>query len=584
MSQLFSQTIRETPTDAELTSHQLLLRAGFIQQHEAGLFSYLPLARRSIIKIENIIRQEINLLGGQEISTPMVHPTDLWEESELSYKIGNEVGRFKDKHDHAWILSMTHEAVIAALARKQIRSYRQLPQLLYHFQTKWCDDPHPRTGLMKPREYSAVEICSLDIDWQGLDNNYEAFHSACQNIFHRCNLPVLAINSDPGLMGGSTIQEFIYITENGEETIFLCEHCGYSAKKEIAKSRKQPIEDAVKPVEKVATPGSKTIEDLANYLNIPTYKTAKAVFIVAKIPKKKVLSEQFVIAIVRGDMEVNEIKLAKILNSVQIRPALDEEIRATGAYPGYASPVGLRNVFTVVDDLIPVSYNLVSGANMDGYHLLNVNYGRDYQADIIADITAVHDGDACFDCGYPLRSDYGMKIGTSSKRGSFISETRGCHFLDQNGQSHPIMMGSYSIGIGSLLSCIAEAHHDQYGLVWPIVVAPYQIHLISLPWKQSNIENQASNQPEKLYQTILSEQIECLYDDRQESPGVKFNDADLIGNPIRLTISERSIKNGGIEYKRRDLPEKMIIPLENIVPVLQEEINQLKQKNIIKKH
>jgi prolyl-tRNA synthetase len=579
MSKLYSHTIRETPTEAETISHQLLLRAGFIRQLGAGIFSYLPLAKRSLTKIENIMRQEINAIGGQEITMPVVHPAEIWQESGRWYKIGDEIGRFVDRNNHDMVLSMTHEEVIADLVRKDIHSYRQLPQLLYHIQTKWRDDPRPRAGLIRAREFTMKDSYSLDADSEGLDKQYDAHHLAYQKIFKRCGLPVSTIKSDTGIMGGQIAHEFMYLASVGEDTIIICDNCGYSANKQIARIKKIPFADEpLLSMEKVVTPNSKTIEELASFLSIPTYKTAKAVFIVALLIKDNEKIEQFIFAIVRGDMEVNETKLANVLHATELRPATDAEICAVGAVPGYASPVGLTGVLTIVDDLIPSSPNLVSGANIEGYHFLNVNYARDFTADIIADITSAHEGDGCVVCGHLLRSVRGVEVGNIFKLGTHFSESMDCNYLDSQGQSHPIVMGSYGIGTGRLLACIAEEHHDEYGLIWPITISPYQIHLVSLPWKTNIAQGDNSILAEMLFQKFNDENIECLFDDREESPGVKFNDADLIGNPIRLTISERSVKNGGVEYKRRDNPEKMIIPYENIIPAIQEEIKQLATK------
>jgi len=580
MSQLFSQTKRETPADAETTSHQLLLRAGFIRQLGAGIFSYLPLAKRSLSKIENIMRDEINAIGGQEITMPVVHPAEIWQESGRWYQIGSEMGRFKDKNNHDMVLSMTHEEVIASLVRDEIRSYRQLPQLLYHIQTKWRDDPRPRAGLIRAREFTMKDSYSLDADQSGLDGQYEAHFRAYQKIFQRCDLTVLAVKSDSGMMGGNIAHEFMYLSPVGEDTLMICDNCNYSANRQIAVYKKPIIMDEYElPLEKVATPDCKTIEDLAVYLSIPTYKTAKAVFMIATIPQGKETIERFVFIIVRGDMEVNETKLANILHAISLRPAVDTEIRGVGAVPGYASPVGLKNVMVIVDDIIPQSMNLVSGANDEGYHLRNVNFGRDYQAEIIADITLAKDRDECVVCGCPLRSARGVEVGNIFKLGTKYSESMGCNYLDREGRSNHIFMGSYGIGTGRLLSCIIEEHHDDHGIIWPITVAPYQIHLIVLPWKSMDNESEGHYKADRLYQNIIDEHLECLFDDREESPGVKFNDADLIGNPIRLTISERSLKNGGVEYKRRDMPEKTIIPFENIIPTLKEEIKNLESKD-----
>ncbi len=574
MSQLFSQTKREVPSEAETASHQLLLRAGFIRQLGAGIFSYLPLAKRSMAKIENIMREEINAIGGQEITMPVVHPAEIWQETGRWYQIGSEMGRFKDKNGHDMVLSMTHEEVISSLVRDEIRSYRQLPQLLYHIQTKWRDDPRPRAGLIRAREFTMKDSYSLDIDQAGLDRQYDAHYRAYEKIFKRCSLPAIAVKSDTGMMGGNIAHEFMYLTPVGEDTLMICDNCGYSANRQVASYAKQPIaEDRQLSLEKVSTPECKTIEELAAYLTIPTYKTAKAVFLVATIPQGVEAREQFIFVIVRGDMEVDETKLANVLHANGLRPATEAEIRAVGAVPGYASPVGLHDVMVIVDDLIPSSLNLVSGANVEGYHLLNVNYGRDYQANIVADIALARDGDGCINCGQPLRSVRGVEVGNIFKLGTRYSESMRCFFLDKDGKNSPVYMGSYGIGVGRLLACIVEEHHDEHGISWPISVAPFQFHLVSLPWKTGETDGPAN--ATKLYEMLEQQQFECLFDDREESPGVKFNDADLIGVPMRFTISEKSLKNGGVEYKRRDKSDKTIIPLENVISFANDEITNL---------
>lgn len=572
MSHLFSRTLREVPSEAELASHQLLLRAGFIRQLAAGIFSYLPLARRALNKIENIMRQEIEAIGGQEISMPVVHPADLWKESGRWYKIDAEMGRFKDRSEREMALGMTHEEVVTDLARREIRSYRQLPQLIYQIQTKWRDDPRPRAGLIRAREFDMKDSYSLDADWEGLDRQYRTHYQAYFNIFHRCGLEVIAVKSDVGMMGGQSAHEFMYLTPAGEDTLMVCAGCGYSANRQIARFRKSfdPQEPAA-ALEPVETPGCKTIDDLAHFLDIPKSKTAKAVFLVATTPLDRqgavqpsapqpgsAFADRFVFVIVRGDMEVNETKLANALNARSLRPATEDEIRATGAAPGYASPVGLSNVLVVVDDLIPQSPNLVAGANREGYHLRNVNYRRDYQADLVTDIANAQAGYPCPQCGEPLQAVRGVEVGNIFKLGAGFSQAMGCQYVDPDGQLKPIIMGSYGIGAGRLLACIAEEHHDEFGLEWPISVTPYQVHLVALAGKGSG---SATNQiAEELYQALQGAGIEVLYDDREESPGVKFNDADLIGLPLRLTVSERALKQGGVEFKRRTEPEKMILP------------------------
>jgi prolyl-tRNA synthetase len=577
MSRLFSQTLRDTPSEAEVPSHQLLLRSGYIRQLAAGIFSYLPLAHRSLTKIENIMRQEMNAIGGQEITMPVVHPAEIWQETQRWYQIGSEMGRFKDKNDRDMVLSMTHEEVVADLARKEIRSYRQLPQLIYHLQTKWRDDPRPRAGLIRAREFTMKDSYSLDADWEGLDRQYRAHYQAYHNIFHRCGLPVKTVSSDVGMMGGQMAHEFMYLTSYGEDTLLICENCGYSANRQIATFEKIPLpKEKLRPIDKVATPGAKTIGDLANYLDIPQAKTGKAVFMIATCLEKSRKVDRFIFAVVRGDMEVNETKLANSINALDLRPASEEEIRSIGAVPGYASPVGLKNAYIIVDDLIPISCNLVSGANEEGYHLLNVNYGRDYTADLVADITSGREGDICVNCKSTLKAVRGVEVGNIFKLGTRYSEAMGCYFLDQDGQSKPIIMGSYGIGSGRLLACIAEQHHDEMGLIWPITVAPYQVHLVSLIGKAKNATTTLNPIANQIYAELQAAEIEVLFDDREESPGVKFNDADLIGVPIRLTVSERALNQGGLEYKLRDRQARTIIPLSEVIPTIQAEINSLK--------
>jgi len=573
MSKLFGQTLREAPTEAEIPSHRLLLRAGFIRQLAAGVFSYLHLARRSLTKIENILRQEMDAIGGQEITMPVVHPADIWKETNRWYQIDAEMGRLKDRNNRDMVLAMTHEEVIGDLVRKEIRSYRQLPLLLYHIQTKWRDDPRPRAGLIRVREFTMKDSYSLDADWQGLDKQYRAHYQAYFNIFHRCGLPVIAVKSDVGMMGGKLAHEFMYLTAVGEDTLLLCDSCGYAANRQIARVRKSiPQAETLLPAEKVTTPETKTIEALANLLDVPKARTAKAVFLMASIPEGQATRDRFVFAVVRGDMEVNETKLANAIGAKSLRPATEEEIIATGAVPGYASPVGLKEALIVVDDIIPESPNLVAGANEEGYHLRNVNYGRDYQADVVADIVAAQEGDPCPQCDGALRMVRGVEVGNIFKLGNRYSDALGCYYLDKDGVSKPVIMGSYGIGSGRLLACVAEQHHDDHGLIWPISVAPYQVHLVRLAGRADD-ETRAT--ADRLYTDLQAAGVEVLYDDRDETPGVKFNDADLIGLPIRLTISERSRQQNGVEFKRRDRTEMAVYPMEVIIGRVLEEIAAL---------
>ena len=569
MSQLFGQTLREPPADAQVDSHRLLVQAGFIRQLGAGIFSYLHLARRSMTKIENILRDEINAIGGQEITMPVVQPADIWKETGRWYEIGSEMARFHDKNNRDMVLAMTHEEVIADLVRTEIQSYKQLPRLLYHIQTKWRDDPRPRAGLIRVREFTMKDSYSLDTDWEGLDVQYQAHYQAYLNIYHRCGLPVVAVRSDVGMMGGKMAHEFMVLTPIGEDTLLICDACGTMANRQIATFQKPaPVEETPRPIKKVATPEMTTIKGLAGFLGIPASRTAKALFIVATVPERGADVEKLVFAVVRGDMDVNETKLANALKAKSLRPAVDEEIRAVGAIPGYASPVGIEGVIVVVDDLIPRSPNLVAGANDEGYHLLNVNYGRDYQAGIVADITVAEEGHPCPSCGAPLRSSKGVEVGNIFKLGTRYSESLGCTFLDQDGKARPVVMGSYGIGVGRLLACVAEAYHDEQGLIWPITVAPYQVYIVALRGGEETAE--------RLYADLRSANVEVLYDDRDERAGVKFNDADLIGIPIRLTVSKRSLEAGGVEVKLRRSSERTVISQSETVSHVIDSIEALK--------
>lgn len=566
MTQLFSHTLREAPADSEIASHQLLLRAGFIRQLSPGIYSYLPLAHRVLNKIENVIRQEINAIGGQEVTLPFVQPAEIWQESGRWYKVSNETARFKDRNGRDMVLSGSHEEVVADLVRKEIRSYRQLPQLLYHNVTKWHDDLHPQNGIIRGREFSMNNSYSLDADWEGLDKQYHAHYQAYFKIFHRCGLTVRAVSSDGGPLEEQRGHEFIYQTPVGEDAFMFCPACNYSADLQVACfSKRVPAQEGQKPVQMVATPDCKSIESLANFLGILKSKTAKAVFMVATILENKMRSERFIFAIVRGDMEVNESKLAWAVNAIELRPATDDEIKNTGAVPGYASPVGLKNVFVVVDEIIPHVSNLVSGANKDGYHLLNVNYGRDYRADIVCDITTAGQDNPCPKCRMPLQVLKGIEVGHLSKLGTELSESLGCNYLDKSGQMKPVVMGSYGIDSSRLLACIAEAYHDAYGLIWPITVAPYDVHMVLLAGKNKAGGIDTKEIGDQLYNQFVSAGIEVLFDERDDSPGVKFNDADLIGNPLRVTVSDRALASGGVEYKRRNQPEKQVISIKEII-------------------
>jgi prolyl-tRNA synthetase len=565
MSELFGQTLREAPADVEVDSHKLLLRSGCIRQLGAGIFSYLPLGWRAVEKIEAIIREEMVRIGGQELLMPVVNTGDVWKASGRWDTIGPELTRFTDRNNRDMTLAMTHEEVVSDLVRQEVRSYRQLPRLVFHLQTKWRDDPRPRAGLIRVREFIMKDSYSLDRDEAGLDLQYDRHYIAYHRIFARCGLETLAVKSDTGMMGGKVAHEFMYLTPIGEDTIMLCSSCGFRANRQVSAFRRdEPETEALLPMEEVATPDTSTIEDLAAFLDIPKRRTAKAVFMVGEVNDEE---SKLVFAVIRGDLEVNETKLANAAGVRSFRPAQDEEITATGAVPGYASPVGLSDVEVIADLSIAATPNLVAGANREGYHTRNVNHGRDFSAAKVTDIAAAEAGFPCPECGEPLEAHRGVEIGNIFKLGTRYSNTMECYFLDEDGKRKPVIMGSYGIGVGRLLASIVEECRDEAGIIWPASVSPYQVHLIAL----QGGEDEAN----AIYAELTKAGLEVLYDDRGERPGVMFNDADLMGFPIRLTVSARSLRAGGVEAKLRRHEEKETIPRAGITSWTRGQIEML---------
>ena len=573
MSQLFGTTLREAPAGAESPSHALLVRAGFIRQLGQGLFSSLPLAQRSLARIAGILRAEMDAIGGQELSLPVVQPAEVWKATGRWDSIGEEMVRFRDRRNREMALAMTHEEVVADLCRTEIRSWRQLPKLVYQLQTKFRDDPRPRAGLLRVREFIMKDSYSLDADQEGLDLQYRGHFRAYHRIFSRCGLPVVAVGSDTGMMGGSMAHEFMYLTDSGEDTVVLCAGCGYAANRQVARfARPAAGEERELALGRVATPSCTTIDELAAFLGITSSRTAKAVFMMAGSGGPAAV-ERFVFAVVRGDMDVNETKLAKAVKAVTLRPATDEEIRAAGAVPGYASPIGLpASTLVVADQSIPASPNLVAGANEEGFHLVNTNVPRDYTPAIVCDMASAGEGMGCIRCGAPLALARGVEVGNIFKLGTRYSESVGATFQDAEGRERPVVMGSYGIGLGRLLACIAEEHHDACGLCWPITVAPFDVHLVSLGAGGTP----AGGAAEAVERDLRASGIEVLFDDREESPGVKFADADLIGVPLRLTVSARSLAAGGVEMKHRDREEKRVVPGPALAREAAEEIRALR--------
>lgn len=568
MSKLFFQTLREAPADADVRSHQLMLRAGLVRQVAAGIFEYLPLGLRAKKKIEAILREEMDAIGGQEIVMPVVQPADLWKRTGRWYEIGDDLARLTDRGGRELVLGMTHEEVITELAAGVISSYRQLPVMLYQVQTKFRDEPRPRGGLIRVREFTMKDGYSFHASYASLDHYYPLVYQAYFNIFGRAGLDVIAVESDTGMMGGTMAHEFMALTEVGEDTLLICDGCGYKANRQVATFTKP--EDGADasavplPLEEVATPGIDTIAALADFLGIPQSRTAKALFLVATIEQNGEEKEQFVFVVVRGDMELNETKLSNALKARQLRPAQPEEIRAIGAEPGYGSPIGIQSedVLLVVDDLVHRSPNLVAGANREGWHLKNVNCGRDYEPDLIQDVVAAGDGHPCPVCSAPLRSVRGVEVGNIFKLGTKYSEAMEAVFLDEDGKSAPLVMGCYGIGAGRLMASVVETSNDDDGIVWPMTIAPQQVYLVSLATRRTPEVTEAAD---RVYSELMEAGIEVLYDDRDERAGVKFNDADLLGIPVRLTIGARGLKNGVVELKLRRGRDSRELPLDGLV-------------------
>jgi prolyl-tRNA synthetase len=568
LSKLFSRTLRQAPSDAETPGHQLLLRAGLVQQLAAGSYSLLPLGLRAIRKIEQIIREEMDAAGGQEVRMPVLHPTEIWEESGRRQTFVPPLLSVLDRREREFVLAPTHEEIVVDLFRHQVQSYRELPVLPYQFQTKVRDEPRPRGGLIRLREFTMKDMYSFDADWKGLDESYDRVFKAYQNLFRRCGLPAIPVQADSGPIGGKDSQEFIHLTGVGEDEILLCEACGYAANAEKADHRKLtlPPEDH-EDLEEVATPGIKTIEALARFLEVPAYKTLKAVFYSAD-------GEPVFIAI-RGDLEVNETKLRNALGGADLRLMDDREVERAGFVAGSASPVGLKkaasvNVRVVADDSVLAAQNLVGGANKTDLHLRNVNYGRDWEADVVGDIALAREGDACPNCDKGILTvRRGIEVGHVFKLGTVYTEKMQATFLDAEGKQREAVMGCYGIGLDRLLAAAIEANHDERGIVWPASIAPYDVHLVVLNPDRADLRDHA----ERIYDELTGAGVAVLYDDREESPGVKFADADLLGMPLRVTVSPRTLEKDSAELKRRSESETLLVGLAEAVARVIEEVS-----------
>ncbi len=559
-TKLVSKTLRSEPAEAETASHSLMLRAGMISQVAAGVYSYLPLAWRSLRKIENIIRDEMNAAGGQEVRLPVLHPRELWEETDRRAAFGENLFTLMDRRGRPMVLAPTHEEVITNIVRSNVQSYRDLPVILYQIQTKFRDEPRPRAGLIRVREFDMKDAYSFDADDASLDGSYQAMARAYRNIYRRCGLPALMVEADSGAIGGKDSHEFILPTPSGEDTVITCPNCGYAANAEKAASKlpQAPWEEPL-PMERVPTPGIKTIAGISEYLGVPERKTLKAVFYYA--------DGEVVFVTIRGDLDVNEVKLKNALGIHDLRLAVDEEVAAAGLVAGSASPVGLEGIRKIADESIGNGANFTVGANEPDTHIVNANYPRDFQVDLLTDIALAREGQGCPRCGTPLETTRGVEVGHIFKLGTFFSETLGAHYLDSEGRQRPITMGCYGIGVGRLLAAAIEQNHDDRGIVFPAPIAPFSVHLVGL-----NLADEAVREAgDGLYDRLWARGIETLYDDRaEEAAGVKFNDADLLGLPVRLVVSPRNLRQGSVEVKGRGDSDAALVEMDDVVDRVRE--------------
>lgn len=543
-SKLYAPTLRQTPAEAEVPSHQLMLRAGFIRKVAGGVYTYLPLAWRTLRKIEQIIREEMEAKDGQELALPIVQPAELWKETGRWEVFGEEMFRLVDRHNREFCLGPTHEEIITDLVRNEVRSYKQLPLLLYQIQNKYRDEIRPRFGLMRGREFIMKDAYSFDKDEAGLDKSYKDMYDAYTNIFNRCGLTFRPVEADGGAIGNATTHEFTVLAETGESDIVYCEKCDYAANAE--KSELKPIVAPAEeelPLEKVNTPGTKTIEAVAEFLNTPIEKNIKAVIFQNE-------KDQVICAFVRGDHEVNDVKLQNITGAITLKMAEESAIRAIGGVPGFMSPIGLsKDAIAVVDATVMEMHNAVCGANEEDCHYKNANPKRDFGDVIVADIRLIAQGDPCPHCGAPVKMTHGIEVGQVFKLGIKYSKALGATFLDENGKEKPLIMGCYGIGVSRTMAAAIEQFHDDNGIIWPASIAPFEVVIVPI-----NAKDEAQMKiAEKLYADMKNAGIDVLLDDRKDRAGVKFKDADLIGYPVRITVSPKLLDANEVEIKvRRD--------------------------------
>jgi prolyl-tRNA synthetase len=544
-SQLMLPTLKEDPAEAEVVSHKLMYRAGMIRKLAAGIYSYLPLGLRVFRKVENIIREEMNRAGAQEVLLPCIQPAELWMETHRWEEYGKDLLRMRDRHDRDCCFGPTHEEVITDIARREIRSYRQLPLNLYQIQTKFRDEIRPRFGLMRGREFIMKDAYSFDIDEAGLDMSYQKMHEAYSRIFTRCGLTFKVVEAESGLIGGTFSHEFMVLAKTGEETIVSCQSCDYAAnitKAEVPRtpSRARGPGKTAKPLEKMETPDMKTVAAVTQFLNVSPQDLVKTLIFET--------DQGVVAALVRGDHEINESKLQGLLGCEEVKLASDEVVlELTEAPKGFAGPIGL-SVKLIADYSIEPMVDFVTGANEKDAHYINVNLGRDVKVDQFADLRMLKEGDRCFRCGKSLSFSRGIEVGHIFKLGTKYSTALRATYLDEHGREKEMLMGCYGIGVGRTAAAAIEQNHDQDGIIWPMPIAPFQVIVVPVNCKVKALMDAA----EGIYRHLSGNGVEVLLDDRDTSPGVRFKDADLIGIPLRVTIGEKNLKKGVVEIRRRE--------------------------------
>src|SRR5712671_6985148 len=561
-SRSFIPTLKETPADASVASHQLLVRAGYIRQLSAGIYSILPLGQRSILKITDIVREEMNAIGGQEFYLPALNPREVWEESGRWTVMGENMFRLKDRKGADLCLAMTHEEIFTVLARAELRSYRQLPQIWYQIQTKFRDEPRPKSGLLRVRQFTMKDSYSFDVNREGLDKSFEAHRLAYARTFQRCGLTTVQVEAHSGAMGGSGSIEFMVMTDAGEDLIASCKNCGYAANTEKAESKvetpnKFASAGASPDVEEFATPGVVTIEALSQKpYGVPAEQQLKTLVYMG--------DDKPLVAILRGDDPLNEAKLQTASGASILRPAHPEEIQKwMGAKPGSLGGVGLagKGLRVFLDQRLVGLSGLVTGANRDGFHVRNVSVPRDLAHATAADLRTVGAGEPCSRCGHPLAVGKALEVGHIFKLGTRYSESMGARVLDEGGKEAPIVMGSYGIGIERILAGAVELHHDADGIRMPMSIAPFHLALLPLQMQDAAVRQAA----EKLYLELTQAGVEVLLDDRDDRAGVKFKDADLIGLPLRIAVGKKGLAEGKVEWKQRGAKDVELIALADVV-------------------